>query len=233
MSRSATQRRTKMCGLRMLGLGGQRFLALMALMSPPMSLTRNTDLAQRTVTLFGGAREGETVSFGVFTAVPPVRPVPESSSDGFALVHCDAAAAPIARDRCAPVVPMLCNQVFLLIPVAVPLNLFLGRHDLNVNAEVAAAWFDAVKAPEKRLVWFEHSAHMPMTEEPGKSWSKLAYAFTPFGFEIPCSALVAELLCLQARSPRDTIPTNRFWRFSTGKRCTCWSLMLFAAAFVV
>ena len=32
-------------------------------MSPPMSLTRDTDLAQRTVTLFGGAREGETVFF--------------------------------------------------------------------------------------------------------------------------------------------------------------------------
>jgi len=34
----------------------------MALMSPPMSLTRDTNLAQRTVTLFGGAREGETES---------------------------------------------------------------------------------------------------------------------------------------------------------------------------
>src|SRR6195256_187385 len=52
--------------------------------------------------------------------------------------------------------------------LAVPLILFLGRHDWNVNAEVAAAWFDAVKAPEKQLVWFEHSAHIPMTEEPGK-----------------------------------------------------------------
>ena len=60
----------KIAGLRMLrSLGGQRFLALMALMSPPMSLTRDTDLAQRTVTLFGGAREGETVFFGVLTAV--------------------------------------------------------------------------------------------------------------------------------------------------------------------
>jgi proline iminopeptidase len=25
-----------------------------------------------------------------------------------------------------------------------------------------------VKAPKKQLVWFEHSAHIPMTEEPGK-----------------------------------------------------------------
>jgi hypothetical protein len=25
-----------------------------------------------------------------------------------------------------------------------------------------------VKAPEKQLVWFEHSGHIPMTEAPGK-----------------------------------------------------------------
>jgi pimeloyl-ACP methyl ester carboxylesterase len=52
--------------------------------------------------------------------------------------------------------------------LAAPLILFEGRHDMNVNSEVAAAWFDMVKAPEKHLVWFEHSGHMPMTEEPGK-----------------------------------------------------------------
>ena len=52
--------------------------------------------------------------------------------------------------------------------LAVPLILFAGRHDYNLNSEVAAAWFDTVDAPEKHLVWFEHSAHMPMTEEPGK-----------------------------------------------------------------
>jgi proline iminopeptidase len=52
--------------------------------------------------------------------------------------------------------------------LTVPLILFEGRHDRNVNAEVSAAWFANVQAPEKQLVWFEHSAHMPMTEEPGK-----------------------------------------------------------------
>jgi len=50
----------------------------------------------------------------------------------------------------------------------IPLILFEGRHDLNVNSELAAAWFEKVKAPEKHLVWFEHSGHIPMTEEPGK-----------------------------------------------------------------
>jgi pimeloyl-ACP methyl ester carboxylesterase len=52
--------------------------------------------------------------------------------------------------------------------LAVPLILFEGRHDMNVNSEIAAAWFNTVKAPEKHVVWFEHSGHMPMTEEPGK-----------------------------------------------------------------
>jgi proline iminopeptidase len=51
---------------------------------------------------------------------------------------------------------------------AVPVILLEGRHDSNVNSEVTAAWFEKVEAPEKHLVWFEHSAHMPMTEEPGK-----------------------------------------------------------------
>lgn len=55
----------------------------------------------------------------------------------------------------------------------VPLILFEGRHDMNVNSELAAAWFDTVKAPEKHLVWFEHSGHMPMTEEPGKFFLSL------------------------------------------------------------
>jgi proline iminopeptidase len=57
--------------------------------------------------------------------------------------------------------------------LAVPLILFEGRHDWNVNSEVAAAWFGTMEAPEKHLVWFEHSAHMPMSEEPGKFFFSL------------------------------------------------------------
>lgn len=49
-----------------------------------------------------------------------------------------------------------------------PLIVFAGRHDVNVNSELAADWFAKVKAPSKQFVWFEHSAHLPMTEEPGK-----------------------------------------------------------------
>jgi len=44
-------------------------------------------------------------------------------------------------------------------------------HYRNVNSEVAAAWFDTVEAPEKHLVWFEHSALVrfarPIAEKAG------------------------------------------------------------------
>jgi proline iminopeptidase len=67
--------------------------------------------------------------------------------------------------------------------LAVPVLLFLGRHDRTVNSEVAAEWFDAVKTPEKRLVWFENSGHMPMTEEPGKFFLSLLRYARPFAEE--------------------------------------------------
>jgi proline iminopeptidase len=50
----------------------------------------------------------------------------------------------------------------------VPLILLEGRHDRTVNSDVAYQWFNKVKAPEKHFVWFEHSAHEPESEEPGK-----------------------------------------------------------------
>ena len=49
-----------------------------------------------------------------------------------------------------------------------PLIIFGGRYDVNVNSDVAAEWFAKVDAPSKQFVWFENSAHLPMTEEPGK-----------------------------------------------------------------
>jgi pimeloyl-ACP methyl ester carboxylesterase len=49
-----------------------------------------------------------------------------------------------------------------------PLILLAGRHDRTVNSDVAREWFDRVRAPAKRFVWFEHSAHEVMSEEPGK-----------------------------------------------------------------
>jgi pimeloyl-ACP methyl ester carboxylesterase len=50
-----------------------------------------------------------------------------------------------------------------------PMILFNGRDDHNVSASLAAEWFERLKAPSKTLVWFEHTAHEPMNEAPGKT----------------------------------------------------------------
>lgn len=71
------------------------------------------------------------------------------------------------------------SQKFLLVDVVqtnmtsitsldCPLILLEGRHDYNVNSGLAADWFAKVKAPSKQFVWFEHSGHEAMNEEPGK-----------------------------------------------------------------
>jgi proline iminopeptidase len=48
-----------------------------------------------------------------------------------------------------------------------PMVLFNGRDDYNVSATLAAEWFERLKAPLKKLVWFERSAHDIVNEEPG------------------------------------------------------------------
>lgn len=50
--------------------------------------------------------------------------------------------------------------------VDVPVFFFLGRHDRHVDATLAAAYFESLQAPVKRLVWFERSAHNVPFEEP-------------------------------------------------------------------
>lgn len=58
------------------------------------------------------------------------------------------------------------TDLFVQVPrVDVPVWFCLGRHDNEVPAVVSARYFEALEAPRKELVWFEHSAHMPNTEE--------------------------------------------------------------------
>ena len=50
--------------------------------------------------------------------------------------------------------------------VDVPVIFMLGRHDRHVSATLAASYFDALRAPVKKLIWFEESAHNAPFEEP-------------------------------------------------------------------
>lgn len=61
----------------------------------------------------------------------------------------------------------------------VPVIIFNGRDDYNVSQSVAAEWFERLEAPSKQLVWFEHSAHEIMNEEPGKTLVSLVQYARP------------------------------------------------------
>jgi pimeloyl-ACP methyl ester carboxylesterase len=50
--------------------------------------------------------------------------------------------------------------------VDVPVFFFLGRYDRHVEATLAATYFETLRAPLKRLIWFENSAHNVPFEEP-------------------------------------------------------------------
>jgi proline iminopeptidase len=50
----------------------------------------------------------------------------------------------------------------------VPILIFHGRYDLTPPIENARAYFDWIEAPNKHLVTFERSAHIPFIEEPGR-----------------------------------------------------------------
>jgi pimeloyl-ACP methyl ester carboxylesterase len=64
-----------------------------------------------------------------------------------------------------------------------PIFLFEGRHDWTAPQELAANWFERIKAPSKQLVWFETSAHMPMLEEPGHFLLRLVSDVRPLADE--------------------------------------------------
>jgi pimeloyl-ACP methyl ester carboxylesterase len=49
-----------------------------------------------------------------------------------------------------------------------PVFFFLGRKDHWVPAQVSVAYFDALAAPSKKLLWFEESGHEPFVDEPEK-----------------------------------------------------------------
>ena len=81
--------------------------------------------------------------------------------------------------------PRLADVSFTKVTkVNVPIVFLLGRHDYTVPSPVAASWFGQVKAPSKKLVWLEHSAHMPMVEEPGHFFAALLRDVLPLTKEV-------------------------------------------------
>ena len=50
----------------------------------------------------------------------------------------------------------------------IPVFMFMGRHDYTTPSAPTDSWLKQVKAPLKKGIWFENSAHLIPWEEPGK-----------------------------------------------------------------
>ncbi len=50
----------------------------------------------------------------------------------------------------------------------IPVYMMEGRFDQEASSEIAARYFEVIKAPSKELIWFEKSAHMLNSEEKDK-----------------------------------------------------------------
>jgi pimeloyl-ACP methyl ester carboxylesterase len=54
------------------------------------------------------------------------------------------------------------------IKLDVPVCFFLGRHDVNAPTVLVEEYVQGLDAPDKRIIWFEHSGHNPWINEPEK-----------------------------------------------------------------
>ncbi len=76
-------------------------------------------------------------------------------------------ALQISLDAMWPKVTAI-NLIKAVPALQMPVFLFLGRHDHCVPSEISVAYFDALTAPSKKIVWFEESGHQPFVDEPAK-----------------------------------------------------------------
>jgi proline iminopeptidase len=65
----------------------------------------------------------------------------------------------------------------------IPMFLLLGRHDWQTPSTVAAEWLETIRAPIKRIFWFEDSAHSPMVDEPELFAQRLINDVRPLAFK--------------------------------------------------
>ena len=71
------------------------------------------------------------------------------------------------------------NLIELAPALQMPVFFFLGRKDHWVPPETSVAYFDALTAPSKQLVWFEESGHEPFVDEPAKFNAAMAELVRP------------------------------------------------------
>ena len=80
------------------------------------------------------------------------------------------------------------NLIQTVPALEVPVVIMLGRRDPWIPAETSVAYFDALHAASKQLVWFEQSGHEPFVDEPAKFVAVMLDVVRPLSGASPRSA---------------------------------------------
>ena len=145
--------------------GNQRAVRQLEKIGPPPHLdTKQFTTRARWITNFGGVTAGATWNSQARTLAASLLRSPDYSP---------AAALRTVRgvtSSQAALLPLLASTdlVTTMPKLEVPIILAQGRLDQVTPAATALRFHDALTAPVKKLVWFEHSAHTPQYDEPAK-----------------------------------------------------------------
>ena len=145
--------------------GNQRAARQLEKTGPPPHLdTRKFTTRARWATNFGGVTAGATWNSQARMLAASLLRSPDYSP---------AAALRTVRgvtSSLAALLPLLASTdlVTTMPKLDVPIILVQGRLDQVAPGAAAQRFYDALAAPSKQLVWFEHSAHTPQYDEPAR-----------------------------------------------------------------
>jgi len=137
---------------------------LEAIGPPPHLTSKQFTTRVRWATNFGGVTTGETyatLARGLVASL--VRSPDYSAGDVIRTVH------GISTTQAALLPELASMDLARTLPrLDVPVVMVQGRHDQVAPGAAAQRYASTLQAPDKRLVWFDNSAHTPHLEEPGK-----------------------------------------------------------------
>jgi pimeloyl-ACP methyl ester carboxylesterase len=145
--------------------GNRRAIRQLEKIGPPPHLdTKRFSARARWATNFGGVTAGVSWT-GLFrTALSSLLRSPDYSVTGTIRTLRGIGASQAA------LLPLLASTDLIgtMPRLDVPIVIVQGRLDQVAPGTAAQRFYDALTAPAKQLVWFEHSAHTPQYDEPGK-----------------------------------------------------------------
>jgi pimeloyl-ACP methyl ester carboxylesterase len=77
------------------------------------------------------------------------------------------------------------NLIEAVPALEVPVVVMLGRRDPWIPPETSVPYFDVLRAPSKKLVWFDESGHEPFVDEPSKFVAVMLDVVRPLGGPSP------------------------------------------------